>query len=96
MSPECPVGIFPVGSGLCLLLRTVCEHGVSFGHVASWFWRESDVEDVLAKHLCGTLYGASSWRICDSSVFWCVSAYSICVIGIFVVFGKMGNSGSIH
>ena len=33
---------------------------------------------------------------CDSSVFWCVNVYSICVIGIFVVFCKMGSSGSIH
>ena len=30
-------------------------------------------------------------KICDSSVFWCVSVYSICVIGIFLVFYKMGD-----
>ena len=44
----------------------------------------------------GAAYGSSLPRICDSSVFWYVNVYSICVIGIFVVFWQMGNSGSMH
>ena len=44
--------------------------------------------------LFGTPYRSSPQRVCDSSVFWCVSVYSICVIGILVAFCKMRNSGS--
>ena len=70
MSTECHLSILPIGSDVCLTLRTICV---------------------------GKVFGTpSSWEICDSSVFWCVSVYSICVIGIIVVFCKMGNSGSIH
>lgn len=50
----------------------------------------------VGKWLLGTPYYSSSWQIRDSSVFRCVSVYFIRVIGIFVVFCKMGNSGLIH
>ena len=50
----------------------------------------------VGKWLLGTPYYSSSWRICDSSVFLCVSVYFIRVIGIFAVFCKMGNSGLTH
>ena len=30
------------------------------------------------------------------SVFWCVSVYSICVVGLLVVFCKIGNSGAFY
>ena len=46
--------------------------------------------------LFGTQYWLFSWQICDGSVFWCVYMYSICVISIFVIFCKMGSSGSIY
>ena len=39
---------------------------------------------------------SSSWGTCDSSVFWCVSIYFICVTGLIVVFCKRGTTGSIH
>ena len=39
---------------------------------------------------------SSSWGTCDSSVFWCVSIYSICVTGVIAVFCKTGTTGSIR
>ena len=74
LSMRCYLGILPVGSDVCLMLRTIC----------------------VGKCLFGTPYPSSSQCICDSSVFWCVSVYSICVIGILVAFCKTVNSGSIH
>ena len=50
----------------------------------------------VGKCLFGTPYWSFSQRICDTSVFWCVSVYSICVLGILVAFCKMRNSGSVH
>ena len=50
---------------------------------------------VLGKCLYGTPYQSTSQRICDSSSgVWTLC--SICVTSIFVVFCKIGNSGSIH
>ena len=46
--------------------------------------------------LFGTRYRSSSRRTYHTSVFWCVSVYSICVIGILVAFCKMRNLSSIH
>ena len=50
--------------------------------VLTWVW-------CPGAFVLGTLYWLLSWRICASSVFWCV--YSTCVIGIFLVFYKMGD-----
>lgn len=66
------------------------EREVLFGHFTNWRWCMSANKD----HVCwecvfGTQYWSSSQGICDSSVFWCVSMYSICVTGILVAFCKM-------
>ena len=45
---------------------------------------------MLGKCLFGTPYGEPLEQLVT---VWCSS---ICVIGIFVVFCKMGNSGTIH
>ena len=104
LSAKSYLGVLPIGSDMCLPLRTLCEHWGSFGCLASWSWRVSDVE----AHLCwevfvwdsakcvGLCIGLPCWRVCDSSIFWCVGVYAICVIGILVAICKMGNSGSVH
>ena len=51
---------------------------------------------MLGKCLIGTPYWSSPPLVCDSSIFWCVNVYSICVIGILVAFCTVRNSGSIH
>ena len=72
------------------------EHQVCcLGLFASWFWRVSATE----AHLCWQVLVWDSmwvllWRVCDSSVFWCVSVDSVCGIGILAAFCKMRNSGS--
>ena len=48
LSTKCYLGILPVGSDVCLTLRTVCEHWVSFGHSVSWFRRVPYIEG----HFC--------------------------------------------
>ena len=47
-------GLFlSVGSDVCLTLRTVCEHWVSFGHFIGWFWGVSDAESCFCwGHVC--------------------------------------------
>ena len=47
-------GLFlSVGSDVCLTLRTVCEHWVSFGHFIRWFWGVSDAEGSFCwGHVC--------------------------------------------
>ena len=37
----------PIGSDVCLPLRTVCEHEVLLGILANWFWYLTAVEDSL-------------------------------------------------
>ena len=51
-SSNCYLDILPIGSDMCLKLRTICA-----GKVFIW--------DSMS----------SSWKICDSSVFWCVSVH---------------------
>ena len=37
----------PIGSDVCLPLRTVCEHEVLWGILCNWFWHLTIVEDHL-------------------------------------------------
>ena len=50
----------------------------------------------LSTCLFGTLYWSPSEMVYDRSVFWYMSVYSICVVGLLVVFCKIGNSGSFY
>ena len=85
------LGVLPIGSDVCLPLRTLCEHWSSFGCFASWFLRVSDVK----AHLCWKVF------VCDSvlvilvegfvtvlSSGVCVCVCAICVTGILVAFVK--------
>ena len=46
---------------------------------------------VLGRCLFGTPYQSPMERVYDSSVVWCVTGYSICVIDIIVAYVKWGN-----
>ena len=73
-----------------LPLRTICEHRVSFGYFASWFWHLTTTEDYLCwGSICLGLYRSPWERVYDRSIIWCVSVYSICMIGILVALCKM-------
>ena len=116
VSTEYHLGILSIGSDVYLMSRTICEHGVLFGHFCQLIWHESTIEGQFVNAECylgilpidltcvmsGTVcvgqvfIWSSSWGTCDSSVFWCVSIYSICVTGVIAVFCKTGTTGSIH
>ena len=82
---------FVIGSGVSLILRTICEHLLS-GHFCQL---------VLTSHYdpvaLGSVLGlSSSWEDLWQSCLLVCYMYSICVIGTLAAFCKMGNSGSIH
>ena len=116
VSTEYHLGILSIGSDVYLMSRTICEHGVLFGHFCQLIWHVSTIEGQFVNAECyldispidltcvmsGTVcvgqvfIWSSSWGTCDSSVFWCVSIYSICVTGVIAVFCKTGTTRSIH
>ena len=68
-SRGCCLGVLPTGWDVCLPLRTVCEHWVSLGRAACWFWWASDAADpvcweVVAGDSLLLILLADSWQFC--------------------------------
>ena len=70
----------PIGSHVCLPLRTIYEHEVLFGHSCNWFWDVFDVENCLWTW-------SAIWALCQVVLMcvWCWGSFvsTDCYLGIF-------------
>ena len=73
VSTECHLGILSIGSDVYLTSRTICEHGVLFGHFRQLIWRVSTIEESVCEHW--VLFGHfANW-------FWLVSCQELFMLG---------------